>query len=247
MSCPMKQLLTFCVLVVIAASCQCGPGPGLCDATKCGTGLICAPATGKCVSTTEDGGATGGGSGGGGGGTLGDGGTDAGVCPTACAGATPICDVAGQRCVGCVTANDCTAVTPFCLPSASICVECRNLLDCPNARDCDMTSHTCLPDPDAGTGGGGGANDPVVYGHTATTLFKVNATTKVVTAVADFNNCDSDVIDLALDQYSRAFVTTQSGLYRLNLVTAGCTNVNTSNTETYPNSLPKRSTELGRP
>jgi hypothetical protein len=166
-----------------------------------------------------------------------DGGADAGPCPTACTGATPVCDAVGQRCVGCVGTDDCTAVTPFCLTSVGACVECRNLLDCPNARDCDMTTHTCLPEPDAGTGGGGGSNNAVVYGHTATTLFKVNATTKVVTAVADFHNCDSDVIDLALDEYSRAFVTTQSSLYRLDLVTANCTLVNTSSLETYPNSL----------
>ena len=100
-----------------------------------------------------------------------------------------------------------------------------------------MTTHVCLPDPDAGTGGGGGRNDPVVYGHTGNTLFKVNATTKVVTAVADFRGCDAEVIDLALDEFSRAFVTTSSGLYRVDLLTAVCTAVSGFTLNTFPNSL----------
>lgn len=105
--------------------------------------------------------------------------------------------------------------------------------------DCDATTHRCviLAGTGGGAGGGGGGNEPVVYGHTASTLYRVNATTKVVTAVADFKHCDGEVIDLALDAYSRAFVTTLTGLYRLDLVTANCTAVNSASLDTYPNSL----------
>jgi hypothetical protein len=77
----------------------------------------------------------------------------------------------------------------------------------------------------------------VVYGHTASTLYRIDATTKVVTTVADFHNCNSDVIDLALNEFSIAFVTTVDGLYRLNLNTATCTAVNATGTNSYPNSL----------
>lgn len=240
----MKLPLSLCALVVIAASCQCGGPVDPCEATKCGTGLECAPSTGKCVSASSDAGNGGGGGGGGavggGGGTTDAGGTDAGTCPTACTGATPICDAVAQRCVVCTTSNDCPLAAPICVTTvqpAGACYQCRNLLDCPGAADCDQVTHLCLPPPDAGTGGGGGSNEPVVYGHTGSTLYKVNATTKLVTPVASFNNCNGEVIDLALDQYSRAFVTTQSGLYQLNLTTAQCTEVNFSTTESYPNSL----------
>ena len=152
---------------------------------------------------------------------------------------TPVCDPVAQRCVVCAIAADCPAATPFCVttvPPAGACYQCRTLLDCPGAADCDPTTHLCVPGSDAGAGGGGGSTrfDPVVYGHTATTLYRVNATTKLVTAVADFRNCDSEVIDLALDESSRAWVTTLGGLYRLNLATAECTWVSTN---TYPNSL----------
>ena len=228
------------IALVIAASCQCGGTPELCDTTNCGPGLECAPATGKCVvtSNTGGGGAVGGG-GGATGGAAGGGGADAGACPTTCTGATSVCDVAAQRCVVCVSASDCPVTEPFCVTTvqpAGACYECRNLLDCPNAADCDPVTHRCLAPPDAGTPDAG-TNEPVVYGHTASTLYKVNATTKLVTPVANFNNCNGDVIDLALDEFSRAFVTTTSGLYQLDLVTARCTEVNFSLTETYPNSL----------
>lgn len=247
----MKLRLSLFALVVITASCQCGGPVDPCATTNCGPGLTCSPETGKCVSASTGGGGGGssGGGGGGGGGAVGggtgggggtiDGGSDAGTCPTACTGATPICDAVSQRCVVCVTSSDCPLTAPICETSvqpAGACWQCRNLLDCPNAADCDPVTHLCLDPPDAGTGGGG-SNDAVVYGHTGSTLYRVDATTKVVTPVASFSNCDGEVIDLALDQYSRAFVTTQSGLFQLNLTTARCTEVNTSLLDTYPNSL----------
>jgi hypothetical protein len=123
---------------------------------------------------------------------------------------------------------------PYCVTTfvaAGECFGCRDVLDCGGFAICDSATHTCVAPPDAGPGP---SNEPVVYGHTATTLYKVNATTKVVTAVADFHNCDSDVIDLALDQFSRAFVTTTGGLYQVNLLTATCTLIRT---DSYPNSL----------
>lgn len=223
----MKLRLSLLVLVVIAVSCDCGGGPlDPCETTKCGTGLVCSPATGKCVSESSGGGAgggtgggdvgggSGGGAQGGGGGTL-DGGADAGVpCSSGCTGATPFCDVLSQTCV-----------------------ECRNMIDCSNGAACDYATHRCLAPPDAGMTDGGSDNGAVVYGHTGNTLYKVNATTKVVTRVANFSNCNGEVIDLALDQFSRAFVTTQTGLYQLNLATAQCMEINSSLFDFYPNSL----------
>jgi hypothetical protein len=139
-----------------------------------------------------------------------DAGVDAGMpCTAGCSGATPFCDVLSQTCV-----------------------ECRNMIDCSNGASCDFGTHTCLAPPDAGSD-----NGAVVYGHTGSTLYKVNATTKVVTRVANFSNCDGEVIDLALDQFSRAFVTTVTGLYQLDLTTARCTEINSSMFSFYPNSL----------
>lgn len=228
----MKLTLSLLTLVVIAAGCQCGRALTPCEATSCGPGLECAPATGKCVVISGDAGMAG----------------DAGTGCVACSGATPVCDTVTQRCVVCVRDLDCPSATPFCATTA--CSACRTDLDCPGASmSCDQATHVCAPFIDAGTGGGagggagggtgggGGGFEPVVYGHTASTLYKVNATTKVVTAVASFHNCDSDVIDLALDAYSHAYVTTINGLYRLDLANGNCTAVNAANLDTYPNSL----------
>ena len=235
----MKLPLSLCALVVIATSCQCGRPLTPCEATNCGPGLECAPSTGKCVVIASDAGPAG----------------DAGAGCGACAGTTPVCDFVAQRCVVCARDLDCPSSMPFCASTAmpaGACYACRTDLDCPGvSMSCDQATHVCAPFIDAGTGGGsgggagggagggggGGVFEPVVYGHTASTLYKVNATTKVVTAVASFHNCDSDVIDLALDAYSHAYVTTISGLYRLDLTTGNCTPVNGLNADTYPNSL----------
>src|SRR5690349_7334823 len=58
---------------------------------------------------------------------------------------------------------------------------------------------------------GGGIPDPVgpaeVFGHSASTLYKLNPDTKEVTVVAQFSGCSS-VIDIALDADSNIIGTT---------------------------------------
>lgn len=97
----------------------------------------------------------------------------------------------------------------------------------------------------AGTGGGisfdGGLPDAnptgpaEVFGETATTLYKLDPVTNVVSVVADFQGCGTDgVIDLALDKSGNMFVTTFSGFYAVEKTTAVCTHIMDGS---YPNSL----------
>ena len=88
--------------------------------------------------------------------------------------------------------------------------------------------------PDAGEDGAAPPPVPIVYAHSANTLYKVDPVTKDVTVVAAFNGGCSQVIDLALDQDSNAFVTTFGGLFRLDTGTATCTLIANGS---YPNSL----------
>lgn len=90
--------------------------------------------------------------------------------------------------------------------------------------------------PDAGAGEDRAAPPPVpiVYAHSPGTLYKVDPVTKDVSVVAAFNGGCTEVIDLALDQDSNAFVTTFEGLYRLDTGTATCTLIAKGS---YPNSL----------
>jgi hypothetical protein len=74
---------------------------------------------------------------------------------------------------------------------------------------------------------------PVVYAHSATQLYKLDPQTKQVSVVGTFGGC-TDVIDIALDVASNAYVTTSSGFYKVNLQTAACTHIATG---AYPNSL----------
>lgn len=222
----MRSILGLVVALVVSG-CQCG-GPVLpCDGVMCGSGLVCAPETGRCVSKNAvDAGMP-----------VADAGesVDAGPCGVVCSGATPVCNVMTRECAVCAESSDCPTSAPICVTTLvpqGECFQCRDVLDCFGNAICDAQTHRCVT-IDAGTD----LNEPVVYGHTATTLYKVNATTKVVTAVADFHNCNSDVIDLALDQYSRAFVTTVDGLFRLDLTNGNCTAINGATTNTYPNSL----------
>ncbi|MFO0550013.1 MAG: hypothetical protein U0271_16580 [Polyangiaceae bacterium] len=87
-----------------------------------------------------------------------------------------------------------------------------------------------------GNGGGGGvAEIPEVFGHSATTLYKLNPETKAVGVVANFKNCNTDVVDIALDGASNMYATTYDGLYRVDKLNATCTLINAS--DLYPNSL----------
>lgn len=74
----------------------------------------------------------------------------------------------------------------------------------------------------------------VVYAHSPSVLYKLDPITKAVTTVGSFSGGCSSVIDLAIDENSKGFVTTFDGIYHVDLKTAACTQIATGN---YPNSL----------
>jgi hypothetical protein len=74
---------------------------------------------------------------------------------------------------------------------------------------------------------------PVVYAHSAGFLYKLDTTTNTVSVVAPFIGC-TNVIDIALDEASKAYVTTETGFYSLNLSNGVCTHIADGS---YPNSL----------
>lgn len=81
--------------------------------------------------------------------------------------------------------------------------------------------------------GGGFQGEPEVFGHSRTTLFKLNPTTKDVGIVDTFKEC-SNIEDIALDKDSNLYGTNDEGLYSINKTTATCTLIAPG---TYPNSL----------
>jgi hypothetical protein len=89
---------------------------------------------------------------------------------------------------------------------------------------------------DSPNNNGDGSTGPevdYVYAHSPDTLYKVDPVAKTMTTIAPFNGCSS-VIDLAIDQNQKAFVTTFGGVYHLDLTNADCTLIATGS---YPNSL----------
>jgi len=74
----------------------------------------------------------------------------------------------------------------------------------------------------------------IVYGHSADTLYRLDPNTKQVAVVGPFQGC-TQVIDIAIDANSNAYVTTFDGFYKLDLKTASCTLV--ASGSSYPNSL----------
>ena len=97
--------------------------------------------------------------------------------------------------------------------------------------------------PAPGPTGDFGNNDPgpapeppevhEVYGHSATTLYKLEPETKAVTVVGDFKHCKS-IIDIALDEKSTLYAVSDDTLYTVDKTTATCTELKTGR---YPNSL----------
>jgi hypothetical protein len=75
-----------------------------------------------------------------------------------------------------------------------------------------------------------------VFGHSASTLYRLDPQTKAVTAVGTFAGCNlgAGVIDIALDKDSVLYGTTYSALVRIDRTTARCTTIANG---TYPNSL----------
>lgn len=72
-----------------------------------------------------------------------------------------------------------------------------------------------------------------VFGHSSKTLFRLDPKTKAVTEVGDFNGC-GPVIDIALDETSTIYATSYESLYKVDKVTAKCTEISSGS---YPNSL----------
>jgi hypothetical protein len=75
---------------------------------------------------------------------------------------------------------------------------------------------------------------PVVYAHSADTLYRLDPASTQVAVVGPFSGGCSSVIDLALDSSSNAYVTTSGDLWKLDLTTAVCTHISSGS---YPNSL----------
>ncbi|MBL8741103.1 MAG: hypothetical protein JNK04_08420 [Myxococcales bacterium] len=94
---------------------------------------------------------------------------------------------------------------------------------------------------EGGSGFGGGFNDggntfvgePEVFGHSRTTLYKLNPTTKDVGIVDTFKQC-ANIEDIALDKDSNLYGTNAEGLYSIDKETASCTLIAAGD---YPNSL----------
>jgi hypothetical protein len=92
------------------------------------------------------------------------------------------------------------------------------------------------------TGDGGtmphesGAPTPValVYAHSADTLYRMDPTSNQIAVVGPFSGGCDQSINLAIDESSNAYVTTQTDLWHLDLQTAACTHIASGS---YPNSL----------
>lgn len=84
-------------------------------------------------------------------------------------------------------------------------------------------------------------SDPVeiheVYGHSATTLYRLDPQTNEVTTVGDFKNC-TKIIDIALDENADIWGVTYTQLFKIDKNTATCTEMPSSTAAgDYPNSL----------
>ena len=72
-----------------------------------------------------------------------------------------------------------------------------------------------------------------VYGHSATTLYKLEPATKEVTVIGGFKYCEQ-VIDIALDEKSTLYAVSYDVLYTVDKKTATCTELQRGK---FPNSL----------
>jgi len=72
-----------------------------------------------------------------------------------------------------------------------------------------------------------------VFGHSSSTLYKLDPVTKSVTEVGDFKGC-GPVIDIALDEKSTLIAASYQALYKVDKATADCTEIAKGS---YPNSL----------
>lgn len=81
--------------------------------------------------------------------------------------------------------------------------------------------------------GGGPPGTSEVFGHSKSVLYKLNPDTKAVGVIGQFTGCQ-DVTDIALDQASNLYGTTDAGLWAIDRDTAACTMISAGS---YPNSL----------
>jgi hypothetical protein len=84
-----------------------------------------------------------------------------------------------------------------------------------------------------GGGEGGFSGTPEVFGHSRTTLYKLNPESKAVGVVGPFVGC-TNIEDIALDAQSNLFGTSDEGLFEIDKVSGDCTLVAPGE---YPNSL----------
>lgn len=73
----------------------------------------------------------------------------------------------------------------------------------------------------------------LAFDASPTSLYKLDPKTNQVTVVGTFD-CSNQVIDLAIDENSNAFITSFDGFYKLDLSNAKCTMIQSGS---YPNSL----------
>ncbi len=73
-----------------------------------------------------------------------------------------------------------------------------------------------------------------VFGHSADTLFRVDAETNEVEIVGDFAGCTASIIDIALDANSKMYGTAYGSLWSIGRLTGECTKIADGS---YPTSL----------
>jgi hypothetical protein len=121
---------------------------------------------------------------------------------------------------------------------AFVLLGCMFALACASSSKDDFEPNT-QPDTEGGTpfSREAGPPDPTgageVFGHSQTTLYRVDTVTKAVLSVGDFNGC-TYVQDIALDESSNIYGSTGAELVYIETNTAHCTRIAAG---TFPNSL----------
>ena len=88
---------------------------------------------------------------------------------------------------------------------------------------------------DVGPEDTGGVELAEVFGHSGSTLYRLDPETLDVQIVGDFQGCDDGaIVDIALDQESNMFGVSYGALYEIDRLTASCTLIATGS---YPSSL----------
>src|ERR1700722_844747 len=93
-----------------------------------------------------------------------------------------------------------------------------------------------LHDGGSSTGDDAATQTPValVYAHSPDTLYRLDPSNDQIAVVGPFSGGCDQVIDIAIDSSSNAYVTTETDLWKVSLTSAACTHVASGS---YPNSL----------